>query len=216
MKDIYVMGAGGLGKEMAWHLDMIGIQTHGLHLRGFLDDDETKWSSNIYSYPVLGKLEEIIKPGAYVLLGIGNPKHRFTATKRIQANSGIPYTLVGPNVVKAENAVLGEGAVIEIGAILGPDSIIGKGVLINKRAMVTHDAEVGDFCVLSPNTFLSGESKLGPGCFVGTHATINPGVSVGRGCVIGAGAVVTQNLPPFSLAVGVPAVIKQHVPEWEI
>ena len=44
-------------------------------------------------------------------------------------------------------------------------------------------------------------------CWVGTGAKILDGVHIGRGCVIGAGAVVSKSLPPYSIAVGVPAKI---------
>lgn len=40
---------------------------------------------------------------------------------------------------------------------------------------------------------------------IGTGAVILPGVTVGRGSIIGAGAVVTADVPPFSVAAGVPA-----------
>ncbi len=33
------------------------------------------------------------------------------------------------------------------------------------------------------------------------------GVTIGKGCVVGAGAVVTRDLPDYSVAVGVPAKI---------
>lgn len=46
---------------------------------------------------------------------------------------------------------------------------------------------------------------IGAGTFVGTRATILPNVRIGRGCVIGAGAVVTKDVPDFSIAVGSPA-----------
>jgi acetyltransferase-like isoleucine patch superfamily enzyme len=42
---------------------------------------------------------------------------------------------------------------------------------------------------------------------VGTGAVILPGVTVGRGSIIGAGAVVTRDVPPFSIAAGVPAKV---------
>ena len=49
-------------------------------------------------------------------------------------------------------------------------------------------------------------------CWIGADVTILDGVRIGRGSVIGAGAVVTRSLPPFSVAVGVPAhVVKQRV-----
>ena len=41
------------------------------------------------------------------------------------------------------------------------------------------------------------------------------GVSIFEGCTIGASAVVTKDIPPFSLAAGNPAIVKKHydVPE---
>ena len=43
------------------------------------------------------------------------------------------------------------------------------------------------------------------GCWIGTRVIILKGVKVGRGSVIGAGAVVTKDIPPYSVYVGVPA-----------
>lgn len=43
------------------------------------------------------------------------------------------------------------------------------------------------------------------GCWIGTRAIILKGVTIGRGSVIGAGAVVTKDVPPYSIYVGVPS-----------
>jgi len=40
---------------------------------------------------------------------------------------------------------------------------------------------------------------------VGTGAVLLPGVTVGKGAIVGAGAVVTKDVPPFSIVAGVPA-----------
>lgn len=43
--------------------------------------------------------------------------------------------------------------------------------------------------------------------WIGAHVTILPGVRIGRGAIIGAGAVVTKDVPPFTIVAGVPARI---------
>ena len=40
---------------------------------------------------------------------------------------------------------------------------------------------------------------------VGVNAVLMPGVTVGRGAIVGAGAVVTADVPPFAVVIGVPA-----------
>ncbi len=48
-------------------------------------------------------------------------------------------------------------------------------------------------------------------CWLGTGVKVLDGVTIGTGSVIGAGAVVSRNIPPYSVAVGVPArVIKSR------
>ncbi|KAI8165723.1 Sophorolipid acetyltransferase [Colletotrichum sp. SAR 10_65] len=44
-------------------------------------------------------------------------------------------------------------------------------------------------------------------CWLGANVTVLPGVTIGKGCTIGAGAVVNKNVPPYSVAVGVPAKV---------
>ncbi|MBN6777527.1 hypothetical protein JRG19_03045 [Pseudoclavibacter alba] len=52
----------------------------------------------------------------------------------------------------------------------------------------------------------SGEPiTIEDGCWLGGGVIVCPGVTIGRRSVIGAGAVVTRDIPPFSLAVGNPA-----------
>ena len=47
--------------------------------------------------------------------------------------------------------------------------------------------------------------RIGRGAWLGENAVIMPGVTVGRGAVIGANAVVREDVPDYSVAVGVPA-----------
>jgi acetyltransferase-like isoleucine patch superfamily enzyme len=47
--------------------------------------------------------------------------------------------------------------------------------------------------------------QIGDDCWLGVNAVVQPGVTVGRGAVIGANAVVTRDVPPYSVVGGVPA-----------
>lgn len=49
--------------------------------------------------------------------------------------------------------------------------------------------------------------KIEKYCFIGTNAVVLKGVTVGHHSIIGAGSVVTKNIPPYSIAIGVPAQI---------
>ncbi|MDX2215665.1 MAG: acyltransferase [Oculatellaceae cyanobacterium bins.114] len=49
--------------------------------------------------------------------------------------------------------------------------------------------------------------EIGDDCWLGSGVKVLDGVTIGHGCVVGAGAVVTKSLPPYTIAVGVPAKV---------
>ena len=53
-------------------------------------------------------------------------------------------------------------------------------------------------------------SIIGNDVFIGANVTILDGVHISDGAVIGAGAVVTDNIPPYAIAVGVPATVIKY------
>ena len=80
--------------------------------------------------------------------------------------------------------------------------ILGAGVIISQDACLcaaTHDYESPAF-TLQPKPIV-----IGKGAWVCARAFIGPGVSVGRFAVVGACAVVTKDVPPFSVVAGNPA-----------
>ena len=67
---------------------------------------------------------------------------------------------------------------------------------------------IGDYRALSEQSVV-----IGPGCWIGANVTIIGGVTIGKGSIIAAGAVVTNSIPEFAIAGGVPAkVLKQREP----
>lgn len=57
MKDLYIIGAGGFGREVAWLVERINEVNSIWNLKGFIDDNESLWGSTEGEYPVLGGCE---------------------------------------------------------------------------------------------------------------------------------------------------------------
>lgn len=116
-----------------------------------------------------------------------------------------------------------DNGLIEIGhhTYLGPYvCIAGPGpVKIGNNCLIaSHSGIYGNnHCYDDPMQNISEQRvihkgiTIGNDCWLGTGVKVLDGVTIGQGCVIGAGAVVTKDIPPYSVAVGVPAkVISQR------
>ena len=55
-----------------------------------------------------------------------------------------------------------------------------------------------------------GSVIIGNDVFIGANVSILPGVNIGDGAIIGTGAVVTKDIPPYAIAVGVPAKVIKY------
>lgn len=60
-----------------------------------------------------------------------------------------------------------------------------------------------------------GDIYLGKGCYIGINVTIMPGVHIGEGAVIGSCALVTKDIPAWTVAAGVPAKVIKNVEKDE-
>ena len=101
--------------------------------------------------------------------------------------------------------------------VLGNDVGIASGVCIEDHHYRYEDAS--EDRPLKKQPFRVAEVVVEDGVMIGEHATILAGVTIGRNSWIGANAVVTADVPPYSIAVGVPArVLRRRNPssgEWE-
>ncbi|MBI4317748.1 MAG: acyltransferase [Chloroflexi bacterium] len=89
---------------------------------------------------------------------------------------------------------------------------IGERVAIAHQVMImttTHE--------LGPPSKRSGKMKALPvtiedGAWIGARVTILPGVTVGKGSIVATGAVVTKDVPPNTMAAGIPARVVRELP----
>lgn len=86
---------------------------------------------------------------------------------------------------------------------------IGSRVMIASHCAITSQTHGVDTATRREN--LSGPVQIGDDVWIGSGATILPGVTIGNNSVIGAGSVVTRDIGPNSLAMGVPARVVRPV-----
>ncbi len=86
---------------------------------------------------------------------------------------------------------------------------IGKAVGIGPMVKIlTSEHAAGDMSIpVMFNELVFKPVVIEDGCDIGIGATILPGVTIGSGSIIGAGAVVTTDIPPCTIAAGVPCRI---------
>ncbi len=108
------------------------------------------------------------------------------------------------------NSSLNQGVIVD-----GTGGVhIGEGVRIAPYVLLnTADHEYRDAAVwIKDQGFKIAPIVIEDDVWIGAGAIVNKGVRIGRGSVIGSGAVVTRDIPPYSIAVGVPCrVVKSRL-----
>ncbi len=110
---------------------------------------------------------------------------------------------------------LGDRSGIGINCELTGPIKIGKDVMMGPEVVIYtsgHKFNRTDIPMMDQGFTEAMPVTIGNDVWLGRRVIIMPGVTIGEGCVIGAGAVVTKDIPPYSVAVGVPArVIKNRL-----
>jgi len=99
-----------------------------------------------------------------------------------------------------ETISIGEFSNVQDGAILHGDP--GQPTILENFVTIGHGAVIHS-------------ATIKRGSLVGIKAVVLDGVTVGEGCIVGAGALVTKDVPPRSLVVGVPAKVVRPVSDDE-
>lgn len=211
MKNLVIIGAGGVGRETALIVQQINQLDDTWNLVGFVDDNLDNFGKVINGYSVIGGIDtlELLDEDYYVVIAIANYKVKKSIVERLKGKFRFA-TIVHPKVWIHDFMTLGEGSIIYEGAILTSNIEIGNHVIICPKCGVGHDSKVKDYVSLLWNVNVSGNDLIDEGVLMGTGSTVIQGKTIGKGATIGAGAVVVDNVDPFSTAVGVPAkVIKR-------
>lgn len=111
---------------------------------------------------------------------------------------------------------------------------IGGGTFLNLGCMVAavNEVEIGEHCMFANHCFVTdgnhrfddpempvpwqgfttkGPTRIGDNVWCGAGVVVTSGVTIGDRCVIGANSVVTEDIPPYSIAAGAPAKVIKPV-----
>ncbi|RKI46905.1 acetyltransferase [Clostridium paraputrificum] len=217
MKDIVIIGAGGVGSETAWIIEQINIKKDEWNLLGFIDDNKLLQGQSIIGYKIMGNIEQLVntyksikkEDRPYVVIAIANYNVKKYIVNKLKDMFNFA-TVIHPDVFVHVSNSIGEGCIIYPGVIMTVDVKIGDHVIVSPKCGIGHNATIGDYVSLLWNVNVSGYDVIEKGCLIGSGATIIQNKKVGEGCIIGAGTIVIRNIESDKMAVGVPAsIIKQ-------
>ena len=123
----------------------------------------------------------------------------------------------GHNALVREDTTIGDDVLVGTDTTIDGSTAIGSHVSLQTGVYVPTRTTIGDRVFVGPRAVLTNDPypvrrkadlagpTLDDGVSVGANATLLPGITVGEGAFVAAGAVVTEDVPAETLAVGVPA-----------
>lgn len=160
-----------------WRL-AVELMRRGVHLR----------------QPLEGNMLELLDTGR---LEIGT-RVCLEAGVRIWGGGGATMS-IGTGVEIRRNVCIGAVQRVEIGA----HTLIAQGSYITDADHIFSNPDVP---LAQQGMRVKGPTIIEDNVWIGANVVVTSGVRIGRGSVIGAGSVVTRDVPPYSIALGVPAV----------
>lgn len=123
------------------------------------------------------------------------------------------------------------GTTVPLELVAWPDGVleIGDGTFVNydtsisvhARVSIGRDCQIGQYCIINDNDYhdIVDKTRLPPSrplviedrVWLGARVIVLKGVHIGHDAVIGAGSVVTRDIPPRTVAVGLPARVVREL-----
>lgn len=203
---VLILGAGGHAQVVADALSCAHRAGGTAEPIGYMDDASHLHGQTRLGLPILGTLGQLdaVRHDA-IILAIGDNRTRRKLYEELQGCGECFVTAVHPRSVIAPGVQIGPGSVVCAGVVINVESHIGANVILNTGCTIDHHNQIGDHVHIAPGARLGGDVAVDAGALIGMGAVVMPQRRVGAWSVIGAGAVVTEDIPPSTTSVGVPA-----------
>jgi acetyltransferase-like isoleucine patch superfamily enzyme len=131
------------------------------------------------------------------------------------------YFQTGHHVTVREKTVAGHHLRIGTLSDLQGYCEIGDYVSMHSNVHISMASKIGNYVWIFPYCVFTNDpippSEIEKGCtiedycIIATKSTLLPGVTIGKNAFVGAGSIVTQDVPPNMIALGVPAKLKGDI-----
>lgn len=201
-KQFHILGAGGHAKVI-----IRAIESLGQEVAAVFDDDQQTHGTRVLDIEVIGLCSKVqARKSLPSIVAVGDNSVR----KKLAEQFALDWhSVIHPAAIVDKTVTIGRGSVVMAGAIIQPGSVIGEHCIINTSATIDHDCVVGDYSHVAPGAHLAGHCWLDEGVLVGIGGSLIPSIRIGQWTKVGAGAAVVRDLPPYAVAMGVPAVVCQ-------
>lgn len=204
MKEIVIIGAGGLGRETAFLIELINETKKEWHILGFLDDN-INVGTRVNNYEVIGDNNWLEGKSVNAVVAISNPLIKQRIVEEI-VNSDVKFPiLIHPDVDISKTSSIGIGSIVFQNTTITTNVKIGDFVLINYNVSIGHDVMISSYSSVLPNSAISGNVMIKEKVLVGAKSIVLQGLTVGNSATVGAGAVVTKDVLNNTTVIGVPA-----------
>jgi len=196
MRNIVIIGAGDLSKELVWLIEDINRLFPKYLILGFLDDDQYKIGGEFYGYKVLGtinQLEDIAErtaTSAVIAIQDGSIRKRIVSEHLEFKNW---ESIVHPTAVVASTSLIGRGTIIFPQVTISVDSKIGEFNLFYIHSTICNDCTIGDYVSIMSGVSVSEHTEIGDECFLAAGSTVYPHKKLGRKVEVGVEATVTRD-----------------------
>jgi sugar O-acyltransferase (sialic acid O-acetyltransferase NeuD family) len=216
MRELLLVGAGGLGREAAEAVRAINAARPTWELLGFLDDDPDKLGSVIGGVEVIGTADAVHEhPTAQVVLCPVRPDNyvaRWALAERLGLDEERYATIIHPTATVGETCEIGAGSLLLAHVDLTADVTVGCHVVAMPQVVLTHDVRIDDWATLGSGVRVSGACHVGEGAYLGSACCLRERIEIGAWAMVGMGSVVLSDVPAERLWSGAPAQDRSRAP----
>lgn len=211
MKKIYIVGAGGFGRELLWWIKDINKVAPTWEIMGFLDDEPSALDGYECDYKVVGSIKDWEpKKDEEFALALGSPELKRKIGGLLKSKGAHFASIIHPTAMLSEFAKHGEGFIMFPYSKLSANSTVGDFVTLLSSS-IGHDTVIGDYSVISGNCSVIRNVIIGKDVFLAAGVCIAQDVHVGDGAYLGLGCVVLKDVKEGDMMFGNPARVMPKI-----